>query len=282
MLHPSSTHRSIADLCQHLPHPPLSYAPGDEEATAFLCYSSGTTGRSKGVDTSHRNVVAQCQTLCRAQEYNIGYEPLHPTRDVILGVLPFGHIYGLSVIVHHPLVMGVPVVVLPKFDEVPVYRAIERFKITWALIVPPILIVLLHSTRVSNHNITSLRGCMSGAAPLSADLQQAIERKFPHVSVTQGWGLTENTSCAHVMTIAESRGKYGLVGHPLPSFETRLVSDETGEDVGVGERGEVWLRGPNIMKGYWRNEEATSRSFAPGRWFKTGDVGVVDAHGHFA
>ena len=198
----------------------------------------------------------------------------------MLGVLPFGHIYGLTVAIHQPLVVGVPVVVLPRFEGLSALKAIQRFKITWALVVPPILLLMLHSPNVAKFDISSLRGCMSGAAPLSADLQQAFERKYPSIAVTQGYGLTETSPVSHVMTVKESRGKYGLIGYPMPTFQARLV-DEHGHDVSHGDRGEVWLRGPSVMKGYWRNEEATRNTFAEGRVVQDGRCGVGESGGAF-
>ncbi|OCF72733.1 AMP-binding protein [Kwoniella mangroviensis CBS 8886] len=258
---------------------PKRFQDGMEERTAYLCYSSGTTGRGKGVETSHHNMTSQVQAL------NCSYEPIK-YKDVILAMLPFSHIYGLTVTLHQPLTVNGTVVILPRFEEMNFLKAVERFKVTWALVVPPMLIALLNSPNVAKFDISSIRGFMSGAAPLSSDLIQAFEKKFPHIKMTQGYGLTETTPVSHVMNLEEAQGKgrNGKIGRVIPTYQARLVDQETGKDVepSKGERGELWLRGPSVMKGYWRNTQATQEVFAEGGWFKTGDVAMMDQDGYFS
>ncbi|WWC62792.1 uncharacterized protein I303_105389 [Kwoniella dejecticola CBS 10117] len=259
------------------PGTPKRFQDGMEERTAYLCYSSGTTGKGKGVETSHHNITSQVQAL------NCSYEPIK-YKDVILAMLPFSHIYGLTVTIHHPLTVNGTVVILPRFEEIAFLEAVQKFKVTWALVVPPMLIALLHSPNVAKYDISSIRGFMSGAAPLSADLVQAFEAKFPHIKVTQGYGLTETSPVAHVMNIEESRGKgrSGKIGRLMPTYQARLVDQTAGKDVEPLDRGELWLRGPSVMKGYWRNPSATAEVFAPGGWYKTGDVATIDKEGYFS
>ena len=210
-------------------------------------------------------------------------EPFIAGRDRVLGILPFSHIYGLTLLIHYPLVTGVPIIVLPRFDEIKVLEVIQKYKITFGYVVPPVLIVLLNSKNVPNYDISSLRGVMSGAAPLSADLAHAVQDKLKF-GVTQGYGLTETSPVSHVMTVEESQGRKGRIGKLMPTYQARLVSED-GKDVvsqGKGERGELWLRGPSVMKGYWRNVDATKNTFAEGGWFMTGDVAEVDDQGYFA
>ncbi|WVR06523.1 hypothetical protein IAU60_003554 [Kwoniella sp. DSM 27419] len=230
---------------------PSRFQDGDEERTAYLCYSSGTTGRAKGVETSHHNMTSQIQAL------NCSYEPMK-YKDVILAMLPFSHIYGLTVTIHHPLTFNGTVVILPRFDEMAMLKAIER------------------------HDISTIRGLMCGAAPLSADLIALFEGKFPSIKLTQGYGLTETTPVSHVMNLADSVGHPGQIGKLIPTYQARLVDTDTGKDVDKGQRGELWLRGPSVMKGYWKNAEATDNAFAPGGWFKTGDVAMVGEDGYFS
>lgn len=169
---------------------------------------------------------------------------------------------------------------LPRFEEISVLEAIQTYKITWGLIVPPILLALLHSQNVNKYDISSLRAVQSGAAPLGIELTKAFEKRFG-IKVTQGYGLTETSPVTHVMTAEESKGHDGQVGKLMPTFQCRLVDSDTGKDVKKGERGEMWFRGPSVMKGYWRNEDATKNTFAEGGWFKTGDIAVVDDKGYF-
>lgn len=171
--------------------------------------------------------------------------------------------------------------ILPRFEEVAVLEAIQKYQITWALVVPPIILALVHSRHASKYDISSLRAVQSGAAPLGNELTAAFEKRY-QIKVTQGYGLTETSPVTHVMTAEESRGHSGQIGKLMPTFQCRIVDVDTGKDVQKrGERGEMWLRGPSVMKGYWRNAEATANTFAEGGWFKTGDVAVVDAAGYY-
>jgi acyl-CoA synthetase (AMP-forming)/AMP-acid ligase II len=174
------------------------------------------------------------------------------------------------------------VVILPRFDEIQVLQAIEKYKITWGLVVPPILLALLHSQNVAKFDISSLRGMQSGAAPLGKQLCEAFEKKYPAIKVTQGYGLTETTPVTHVMTVDEGPEHRGKIGRLIPTLQARLVDTESGEDVRQGQPGEMWFRGPSVMKGYWRNHEATKNAFAEGGWFKTGDVAIMDDQGYFS
>ena len=159
------------------------------------------------------------------------------------------------------------------------------------------LIALKNSGLMSKYDISSLKGILSAAAPLSKDLIQTFESLLPHKTlgsgygrtgevvptcrVTQGYGLTETSPVSHVMSVEEGVTHRGSIGRLVPTFQARIVDTETGLDVDYGQRGELWFRGPCVMKGYWGNPEATKNAFAPGGWFKTGDVAVVDEEGYF-
>jgi acyl-CoA synthetase (AMP-forming)/AMP-acid ligase II len=184
-------------------------------------------------------------------------------------------------LIHYPMSVGVPIIVLPRFDEIQVLEVIQKYKITFGYVVPPVLIVLLNSLNVPKYDISSLKGVMSGAAPLSADLAHAVQEKL-NFGVTQGYGLTETSPVSHVMTLEESLGRKGRIGKLMPTYQARLVAEDGKDVVKQGERGELWLRGPSVMKGYWRNQEATKHTFAEGGWFMTGDVAEIDPKGYFA
>nr|WLW11164.1 putative coumaryl-CoA ligase [Trichosporon asahii] len=268
-----SKYRTIDEVIATSQPVPFATAKGNEiHDTAWLCYSSGTTGLPKGVMTTHYNMTSQLQAVNKA------YQSLESGKDTVLGILPFSHVYGLTVVLLQPLTVGVPVVVLPKFDEIPVLSAIQKFKITHGLIVPPILIVLLHSQNVKNYDLSSLRTLMSGAAPLSGELIQAFNKIHPHISLTQGYGMTETSPVITTMTSEHSASHPGYVGTLIPTFEARLVRGEGEDDAGIGERGELWVRSPSVMKGYFKNQKATDGTMS-GEWYKTGDVLVRDADG---
>jgi acyl-CoA synthetase (AMP-forming)/AMP-acid ligase II len=157
-------------------------------------------------------------------------------------------------------------------------EAVQKYKITWGLIVPPILISLLN-TDTSAYDTSSLRALMSAAAPLGPEVQQAFQDRFK-VQVTQAYGLTETSPISHIMNVKEAATHPGQIGRLVPTFEARLVSVDGPTDKDV-EKGELWLKGPSVMKGYWRNPTATENTFAKGRWFKTGDVAIVDKDGYY-
>ncbi|TXT04907.1 hypothetical protein VHUM_03990 [Vanrija humicola] len=234
----------------------------DAHSVAVMCYSSGTTGLPKGVETTHYNLTSQFQGLPGT------YTPLVSGQDSLLGILPLSHVYGFVFILFQPFSVGVPAVLLPRFAELEVLQAIERFKITYTLLVPPIIIVLLNSTNVDKYDLSSLTKLTCAAAPLSAELGLAFERKFPNIKMPEGYGMTE-ASPAITTSSPESHVR-GSVGKLLPVWEARLVND--GVDAPPGERGELWVRGPCVMKRYHNNPAATTSSITPDGWFKTGDV----------
>ncbi|TXT12864.1 hypothetical protein VHUM_01265 [Vanrija humicola] len=238
----------------------------DAQSPAWLCYSSGTTGLPKGVVTTHHNLTSQLQAL------NVMHEPLKSGKDSVLGILPMSHIYGAIIVLLQPLTVGVPVVVLPKFEEASVYSAIQKHKITFGLVVPPILIVMLHSQTAQNYDLSSIRTLQSGAAPLSQELCAAYKKRYPTFQLIQGYGMTETSPVIMSMAGPDGAAHEGQCGRLIPTWEARLVKED-GEDASKpGEAGELWVRGPSTMKGYHNNKEANDKSFAEGRWFKTGDV----------
>ncbi|KAF8312233.1 AMP binding protein [Clavulina sp. PMI_390] len=246
--------------------------------TAFLCYSSGTTGLSKGVETSHWNV--QADTVLTISLFK---QLTH--KDRCLAVLPWFHIYGISCVLVQQLHFGVPLIVMPRFDPELFCSSIEKYKITLSHIVPPILVVLLAHPGVEKYDMKSLEILTSGAAPLGLELVQRVKKRFAqvgnnHIYVTQGYGLTETSPATHYLPLEISEKKAGSIGYLIPNLEARLVDDDE-KDVPVGDdnRGELWLRGPIIMNGYLHNRKATQNSITPDGWFKTGDVATVNSEG---
>lgn len=186
---------------------------------------------------------------------------------------------GLTKLIHHAVLVGIPVVVLPKFDLEAFCGAVQRFKTTIALLVPPIVLLLAKDPRVSKFDLSSLKFILSGAAPLGPELGDEVERRIPTLRVTQGYGLTETSPTATFTDYKIYREHKGAAGFTLPSIEIRLVDDE-GKDVGHeqgtdGKPGELWIRGPTIMKGYLNNPAATEDCLTKDGWFKTGDVAIV-------
>lgn len=246
---------------------------GDQvHETTWLCYSSGTTGLPKGVMTTHYNFTSQMQALMPA------VQPLKPG-DCMLAFVPLSHVYGTTMVLQQPLSMGAASVLLPRFEEKAALEAIQKYKIIHGLIVPPIVITLLHSPLVPDYDLTSLKTLMCAAAPLGPDLIAAFEKRLPNCRITQGYGLTETTPIITCLTGAEVEGRAGWVGRLLPTYEARLVDGE-GKDVPNGERGELWVRGPCVMKGYHNNPASTAKTMHED-WFMTGDVLVRSDDGWY-
>ncbi|KNC97637.1 uncharacterized protein SPPG_07106 [Spizellomyces punctatus DAOM BR117] len=241
---------------------------------AYLCYSSGTTGRSKGVETTHYNMVANVAQLDAYYVHSNQYRP----NDVWTGVLPFYHIYGLNLSLHTCFYAGISLVVFQKFDLVAYLEALQKYRVTYTHIVPPIILGLAKHPIVDKYDLSSLRMILSGAAPLSGDVSRAASARLK-CSVLQGYGMTESSPVTHVGV--EGKTPDGAIGVLVPNVEARLVDPDTGEDCAVNQPGELWVRGPNIMKGYHNNDEATRNTIDAEGWLHTGDIAYADKNGFF-
>jgi acyl-CoA synthetase (AMP-forming)/AMP-acid ligase II len=238
---------------------------------AVLPYSSGTTGLPKGVMLTHRNLVAN---LLQVQEaFPIGDD------DTLVGVLPFFHIYGMTVIMNQGLLAGATIVTMPRFDLDQFLGLIAEHGVTRAYVVPPIALALAKHPAVDDSDLSSIRTIMSGAAPLGAELAERVAERVD-TTVIQGYGLTETSPVTHCNKPDENRP--GTIGRALEDTECRIVDPESGEDVDEGERGELLIRGPQVMAGYLNNDEATAATIDQDGWLHTGDIAVRDADGYYA
>ncbi|MDQ2741844.1 MAG: AMP-binding protein, partial [Chloroflexota bacterium] len=249
------------------PVPQVAIDP--KEDLAALPYSSGTTGLNKGVMLTHRNLVAN---LCQIEPYNIITE-----QDTILGLLPFYHIYGMVCTLHGALYVGATVVTMPRFDLDSFLETLERYRITVAQLVPPIILALAKHPSVAGYDLFSLRLINSGAAPLDSELAGAAGERLGCL-VTQGYGLTETSPVTHFNPTGTPAGS---VGPPVPNTECRIVDPDTGAALRSIEEGEILIRGPQVMKGYLNDPEATARTLDPNGWLHTGDLGYADEEGRF-
>ena len=244
---------------------PISLA----EHTVVLPYSSGTTGLPKGVMLTHRNLVANIEQCKHALIYG--------DNEIALAALPFFHIYGMQILMNGLLANGVTVVTMPRFDMVEALETIQNQKITRFFAVPPMILGLAKLPIVANYDLSSLRQIFSGAAPLGADIAAEAAARVG-CEVVQGYGMTELSPVTHCTVQGQYRP--GTCGVTISNTEIRIVDPESGEDRGVGERGELWVRGPQVMTGYLNNQKATDETIDAEGWLHTGDVAIVDEHHH--
>ncbi|KAH8833272.1 AMP binding protein [Flagelloscypha sp. PMI_526] len=252
------------------------------EEVALICFSSGTSGQPKGVMTTHRNLVANLRQTF------VDFPRTRPG-DKIYGILPFTHAYGSNVFLQYLFSTGAALVIGPRFDPVSFCSNIEKHRITAAFVVPPILVVLAHHPVVSEYDLSSLEWMLCGAAPTSAELVALVTNRIFNQSknrrrllISQAYGSTELSPMVTVLPLKDCERKVGSVGVLLPNCQVRIVLDADGkEDAKIGEPGEIWVRGPNVMKGYLNRLDATAESITSDGFYKTGDVGIRDNEGFY-
>lgn len=266
--------RPFAELLEAAPSPPRVTIDPRQDVVA-LPYSSGTTGLPKGVMLTHYNLVANLRQ-CEGAENFDGFKD----GDRIISVLPFFHIYGLVVIMKLGLSQGGTIVSMPRFDFQEFLAAVQKYRITILPLVPPIVLGMVKNPAVARFDLSSVRLVFSGAAPLSEDLARELSKKLG-CPVVQGYGMTEASPVTHLSPTRDAPVKPGSVGRVIPNTEVKIVGVDSGVEVAQGEEGELWIRGPQIMKGYLNRPEETAGCIDPEGWYHTGDVGHVDAEGWF-
>ena len=250
--------------------PDYQVADVDDDDTAVILYTSGTTGHPKGAELTHGNLISNTEVtrtdIVRA----------HPD-DVIFGGLPLFHVFGQTVALNVAVASGACLTLLPRFDAEHALRIVSGHRVTVFEGVPTMYVALLHAPERADYDTSSLRMCISGGAALPVEVLRGFEEAFD-VPVLEGYGLSETSPVASFNHFDRVR-KPGSIGTPIRDVQMRVVTADD-DDVPEGEVGEIVIRGPNVMKGYWQRPEATAEALRDG-WFHTGDLARVDEEGYF-
>ena len=246
---------------------PVDRADGD---TAVILYTSGTTGQPKGAELTHAGLNSNARTT---NETLLEGTP----DDVIMGCLPLFHVFGLTCSLNAGVLAGAQLTLIPRFDGDKALSVVERDGVTVFQGVPTMFSAMLHQPDATDHDMSSLRVCVSGGSAMPVEVMRSFEETFGCI-VLEGYGLSETSPVAS-FNHPHSERKPGSIGTPIRGVEMRLVDDE-GKDVAGGEVGEIAIRGENVMKGYWQRPEETAKAIPDG-WFRTGDLARMDEDGYF-
>ncbi|MEW6096037.1 MAG: long-chain fatty acid--CoA ligase [bacterium] len=258
-------------LDEYIAKPPVVEI-NSEEDLALLQYTGGTTGVPKGVMLSHRNLVVNA-IQCRHwfSKAKIG-------KETFLSVLPFFHVFGMTVCMNVPIYLASSIILVPRFKIDDVLKIINNFKPTIFPGVPPMYVVINNYSHIKKYDLSSIKFCISGAAPLTIEVAEEFERITGGVLV-EGFGLTECSPVTHCNPLYGKR-KVGSIGLPLPDTDMKITDLETGEKIlNIGQVGELAIKGPQVMKGYWQMPEETTQVIRNG-WLYTGDIAKLDEDGY--
>jgi long-chain acyl-CoA synthetase len=274
---PMSVSPAVSTLQQCLSDPPgFPPVPISRDDVALLQYTGGTTGIPKGVVLTHRNLVCntwQCRSWMTA---------LREGEEVFLGVLPFFHVYGMSACLNLAVGVAGSLTLLPRFHVTEVLEAITRERVTVFPGVPAMFSAINTHQNLKRYNLQSIRLCISGAGPLHSSVQDRFEA-LTGARLVEGYGLTEAGPVTHVNLTGPDSGerRRRSIGLPLPDTDAKIMDIETGErELRIGEIGELAVRGPQVMSGYWKREDET-RHVLRNDWLFTGDLARMDASGFF-
>lgn len=244
-----------------------------DEELAILQYTGGTTGFPKGVMLTHRNLIANSK-MCQAWLYRC-----REGEEVVLGALPFFHVYGMTTVMILSVLQASKMVLIPKPDPEVLLKAIQSQKPTMFPGAPTMYIGLLNHPDLTKYDLSSIDSCISGSAPLPVEVQEQFE-KLTGGKLVEGYGLTESSPVTHANLLWDGTRVSASIGLPWPDTIAEIRSLETGEPLPPGEVGELVIKGPQVMKGYWNRPEETSQVLQDG-WLFTGDMGYMDEKGYF-
>ncbi|KIW22736.1 uncharacterized protein PV07_11002 [Cladophialophora immunda] len=246
-----------------------------KDVTAMIVFSSGTTGKIKGVQLSHYSIVSNIIQTRISMPWMMN----HASREVFFP--PYCHVYGLGVVVFCGMWVGSFTCGIPAFNLDLFCRKMEEHRATWAHIVPPVAIQLASSDIAARYQLSSIKIILISAAPTKRDLQMKLKARFgSDVKIVQGYGMSECSPTVLLQSPLDDENNIGTAGKPVCGTELRLVDPVTLKDVAPGEEGELWVKGPQTMMGYYNNEQATRETYV-GDWLRTGDIMRVDENGNF-
>ncbi|KAM0949771.1 putative AMP-dependent synthetase/ligase, AMP-binding, AMP-binding enzyme domain, ANL [Dioscorea sansibarensis] len=264
---------TIDELLQTPPDPSIPQEPISQDDPATLLYSSGTTGLSKGVISTHRSLISMVEIILNRFKLDETAGP-----QTFICTVPMFHIYGLAAFATGLLASGSTVVILSKFELGEMLSAINKYNATYLPLVPPILVAMLAATKPLP--LGPLRKVLSGGAPLGKEVIEGFRERYPMIEILQGYGLTESTAIGASTDSLEESRRYGTAGLLSPNTEAKIVDPDTRVSLPPNGVGELWLRGPYIMKGYFKNEEATKGTLDLEGWLRTGDLCYIDDDGY--
>ena len=247
-----------------------------KEDTAVLAYSSGTSGSPKGVALTHNNICMSILQLEHPELLNVREEG-----SSFLGVLPFFHMYGMAAVLFPSLYSGSKLVCLPKFEPNCFLSAISKNNVNIVSLVPPLILFLARHPMIDGWDLSCIKQVIYGAAPVGWDLVESVRARLKCNVIQQVYGLTEMSNITHMVPASFSNEKPQSIGVPVKGIEAKIVHPETNITLPANEKGEVWLRGENLMKGYLHLPCTTNASITYDRWFRTGDIGHFDQDGWF-
>lgn len=244
-----------------------------ENDLAMLQYTGGTTGFPKGVMLTHKNLVTNV-TMCKTWLYEC-----EDGKERVLGILPFFHVYGMTTVLVLSIMQANTMILLPKFDVETALKTIDKQKPTLFPGAPTIYIGILNSPNLGKYDLSSVNACISGSAALPVEIQEKFER-VTGGRLVEGYGLTETSPVTHANLVYTDKRVKGSIGIPWPDTDSAIFQMDSTEPLAVGEVGEIAVRGPQVMKGYWNRPEETEMVIRDG-WFLTGDLGYMDDDGYF-
>nr|XP_023013313.1 probable 4-coumarate--CoA ligase 1 [Leptinotarsa decemlineata] len=254
---------------------------GSTNDLAFLPYSSGTTGLPKGVELTHNNLVSMNAQAIHP-DYQLFDTPSETFQDIIPGVLPMFHIYGFTILALNGLVNGSKLLTIPRFQPDLFISMMKHHKVTVVYAAPPLALFMAQHEDIKSEYFSKLKFLMSGAAPLGSMDEERLQNKLgKDVPILQGYGMTESsgivTICASKILMKSMKDLRGSVGKPVPNTFIKVVGvdDTTGEQLGPNEPGEIWIKGPQIMRGYFKKPKETEAALKNG-WLKSGDIGYYN------